>query len=201
LLEKRFNKRLEGEALQFLQTVVGSALRMEQLIRDLLDFSAVESRANERLVRIDCEKALDESLYNLRSRIEESHATITRGPLPVVLGDPIQLSRLFQNLLSNSIKYRSEENPRISISARPDGADWIFSIQDNGIGIAPQYLEKVFGIFKRLHGADKYPGSGIGLAICRKIVGRHGGRIWAESELGEGSCFLFSLPRLEDISD
>ncbi len=197
LLEKRFNQRLEGEGLHFLQTVVGSALRMEQLIRDLLDFSSVESRLSERLRPVDCEKVVDESIYNIRSRVEESQSVITRGPLPVVLGDPVQLARLFQNLLSNAIKYRSAQPPLIRISARPDGDNWEFAIQDNGIGIAPQYKEKVFGIFKRLHGADKYPGSGIGLAICRKIVTRHGGKIWVESELGKGSSFLFTLPRLE----
>jgi PAS domain S-box-containing protein len=194
LIEKRFGTRLEPDGHQFLRTVIDSSLRMEQLIRDLLDFSAVDSMGNDFFKPIDCGKVLDESLLNLKSRIEESQAVVTRGPLPVVQGDPIQLTRLFQNLLGNSIKYRSSEPLQIGVSARRDGHEWIFSIQDNGIGIAPQYCEKIFGIFKRLHGKDKYPGNGIGLAVCRKIIVRHGGRIWVESELGAGACFRFTLP-------
>ena len=200
LLEKRFGERLEQDGLQFLRTVIDSSLRMEQLIRDLLDFSAVDSMANDFFKPIDCGKVLDESLLNLKSRIEESEAIVTCGPLPVVQGDPIQLTRLFQNLLSNSIKYRSSEPLRITVSANAEGPEWIFSIQDNGIGIATQYREKVFGIFKRLHGKDKYPGNGIGLAVCRKIITRHGGRIWVESELGAGACFRFTLPRNDGVT-
>jgi light-regulated signal transduction histidine kinase (bacteriophytochrome) len=138
---------------------------------------------------------LDDAIRNLQSLIEENSATITRGPLPMVAGDAVQLTRLFQNLLVNAIKYRSEETPHIHVAADSGGSEWLFSVKDNGIGIEPQYAEKVFGIFKCLQPRDKSSGSGMGLAICRKIVSRHEGRIWVDSELGKGATFYFSLPK------
>ena len=124
----------------------------------------------------------------------QNGAVVSHAVLPVVMGDSAQLTRLFQNLLVNSIRYRSEAPPEIHIAAEARNGEWLFSVKDNGIGIEPQYAEKVFGIFKCLHPRDKYPGSGMGLAICRKIVSRHGGRIWVESELGRGATFYFTLP-------
>jgi PAS domain S-box-containing protein len=195
LLAKRYQGRMGGDADQFIRYIVESSDRMERLIHDLLDFSRVDARGSDHFVRMGCDEALNDAVSNLHSLIEENQAVVTMGRLPVVLGDPVQLTRLFQNLLVNSIRYRSEKAPRVHIAAEPREGDWLFSVKDNGIGIEPQYAEKVFGIFKCLQPRDKYPGNGMGLAICRKIVTRHEGRIWVESELGEGATFYFTLPR------
>jgi PAS domain S-box-containing protein len=195
LLAKRCRGRLDGEADQFIRHIVDSSERMERMIHDLLDFSRVDARATDHFVRIRCGDALEDAIGNLHSLIAENQAVVTKGELPTILADPVQLTRLFQNLLVNSIRYRSEEPPRIHIAAEPREREWLFSVKDNGIGIEPEYAEKVFGIFKCLHPRDKYPGSGMGLAICRKIVTRHEGRIWVESELGKGATFHFTLPR------
>ncbi|HXM39804.1 MAG TPA: ATP-binding protein [Bryobacteraceae bacterium] len=194
LLAKRYTGRLQGDADQFISFIVESAERMERLIHDLLDFSQIEARGADFFTRISCEAVLDDAIRNLRSLIEESGALVTRGPLPAVTGDAVQLTRLFQNLLVNSIKYRSPEAPRIHIAAEDAGGEWRFSVRDNGIGIDPQYAEKVFGIFRCLQPRDRSSGSGMGLAICRKIASRHEGRIWVESELGKGATFYFTLP-------
>ena len=194
LLSKRFGGQLEGEADQFIGYIVENAERMEQLIYDLLDFSRVDARGNDFFASTSCEAALDDAIRNLRSLIDEGGAVISRDPLPTVMGDAVQLTRLFQNLLVNSIRFRGEDAPRIHISAIAGDAEWTFSVKDNGIGIEPQYAEKIFGIFKCLHPRDRTSGSGMGLAICRKIVTRHGGRIWVESSLGAGSTFQFTLP-------
>jgi PAS domain S-box-containing protein len=195
LLAKRYRGRLEGDADQFIGYIVDSAAHMERLIHDLLDFSRVDSRGTDFFARISCDAALDDALRNLWTPIEESYAVVTRDPLPSIIGDPLQLARLFQNLVVNSIKYRSEEVPKIHIGARARDSEWLFSVRDNGIGIEPQYAEKVFGIFRSLQPRDKRAGTGMGLAICRKIVTRHGGRIWVESSLGKGATFYFALPR------
>ena len=195
LLAKRYRGRLQGDADQFIAYIVENASRMEKLIHDLLDFSRVDARGNDYFTRTDCESALSDAIQNVRSLIEESGAAITRDPLPQLLGDPIQLTRLFQNLLVNSVKYRGDDPPRIHISSEEYGSDWLFSVRDNGIGIEPQYAEKVFGIFRTLQTRGKSSGSGMGLAICRKIVSRHEGRIWVESALGKGATFFFTLPR------
>jgi len=155
----------------------------------------VEARGADFFAQISCDTVLDDAIRNLKSSIEDSGAIVTREGLPVVSGDAIQLTRLFQNLLANSIKYRGEEVPRIHVAAVGGGGEWRFSVTDNGIGIEPQYAEKVFGIFKCLQPRDKRSGNGMGLAICRKIVSRHEGRIWVESELGKGAAFYFTLPR------
>jgi len=195
LLEKRYRGQLQGDADQFIAFIVGSAQRMEKMIHDVLDFSQVESRGSDFFTRMSCEEALDDAVRNLHSLIEESRAVITRDPLPVLIADPVQLTRLFQNLLVNSIKYRGEEPPRIHVAVDGSGSEWIISVKDNGIGIEPQYAEKVFGIFRCLHPRDKRSGSGMGLAICRKIVSRHEGRIWVESALGKGATFYFTLTK------
>jgi PAS domain S-box-containing protein len=196
LLAKRYRGRLQGDADQFITFIVDGAQRMEKLIHDLLDFSRVEARGSDFFTRMSCEEALDDAIGNLHSLLEESHAVITRDPLPSLLGDPVQLTRLLQNLLVNSMKYRAEEPPRIHVAAADSGGEWLFSVRDNGIGIDPQYAEKVFGIFKCLQPRDKRSGSGMGLAICRKIVSRHSGRIWVESALGKGATFYFTVPKL-----
>ena len=166
---------------------------MQNLINDLLDYSRV-TRSTRELETIDCELILNKALSNLKLFIKENNATISHDPLPVVMADSIQLVQVFQNLIINGIKSHSEGAPKIHISVEKKENEWVFSVQDNGIGIDPQYSERIFDIFKRLHTREKYPGTGIGLAICKKIVERHGGLIWVESELGKGSTFYFTLP-------
>jgi PAS domain S-box-containing protein len=194
LLAKRYRGQLQGDADQFINFIVEGAERMERLIHDLLDFSRVEARGADFFVKMSCDDALDDAIRNLHSLIQENGAVVTRNGLPSITGDPVQMTRLFQNLLVNSIKYRSAQIPCIHIAADAEGRDWLFSVHDNGIGIEPQYAEKVFGIFKCLEPRDKRSGSGMGLAICRKIVSRHQGRIWVESALGKGATFYFTLP-------
>jgi len=195
LLAKRYQGHLQGDADQFINFIVENAGRMEKLIHDLLDFSQVDARGSDFFANTSCEAALDDALRNLRSLIAESGAVVTRDPLPQVVGDAVQLTRVFQNLLVNSIKYRSEDRPWIHVAANASGGEWVFSVKDNGMGIEPQYAEKVFGIFRCLQPRDKSSGSGIGLAICRKILTRHEGRIWVESGLGKAVTFFFTLPR------
>ncbi|HUQ95814.1 MAG TPA: ATP-binding protein [Bryobacteraceae bacterium] len=194
LLAKRFG-HLNSDADELITTIVENSRRMEHLIRDLLDFSRLDSRGKDFFKVVDCNAVLEEAIRNLQTTIDETHTRITSDQLPIVIGDPVQLTRLFQNLISNSIKYRSGEPPRIHISATAGPAEWTFSVEDNGMGIQPEYVEKVFGIFKRLHGRDQYPGNGMGLAICRKIAGRHDGRIWVDPIVAEGARLQFTLPR------
>jgi signal transduction histidine kinase/CheY-like chemotaxis protein len=194
LLAKRYRDKLGEDAGQFIRFIVEGSERMEKLIHDLLDFSRVDARGADFFTRMNCEEALDDAVGNLRTLIEENGAELTHGPLPWITGDPVQLTRLFQNLVVNSIKYRSEEPPCIDISAQSRPREWLFSVRDNGIGIDPQYSEKIFGIFRCLQPRDKSSGSGMGLAICRKIVSRHEGRIWVESALGKGATFYFTIP-------
>ena len=195
LLARRYQGKLEGDADQFIGFMCESAQRMEKLIHDLLDFSQVDSRGSDFFTKMSCEEALEDAIRNLHSLIQESQAVIRHDSLPTLFGDPIQLTRLFQNLLVNSMKYRGEEPPLIHVSADCSGGEWLFSVKDNGIGIEPQYAEKVFGIFRCLQPRDRQSGSGMGLAICRKIVSRHQGRIWVESALGHGAVFYFTLPK------
>jgi len=150
---------------------------------------------------VDAGEALRRALINLRAAIEESGAAVTHDPLPVVRGDDSQLAQLFQNLIGNALKFRSASVPRIHVSAREDKDHWEFAVRDNGIGIDPQYFERIFMVFQRLHNKDEYPGTGIGLAICKKVVDRHGGRIWVESEPGKGTAFRFTLPKLTEKTD
>jgi len=146
------------------------------------------------LVPTETTEVLDRALESLRAAVQEAGATVERERMPSVLADPSQLEHLFTNLIGNAIKFRGQEPPRIRVGARRDGTRCVFSVQDNGIGIDPQYFERIFVIFQRLHGKDEFPGTGIGLAICKKIVERHGGRIWVESRGGQGTTFLFTLP-------
>jgi light-regulated signal transduction histidine kinase (bacteriophytochrome) len=192
LLERRYKGRLDRDADEFIGFAVGGAARMQRLINDLLAYSRVGTRGG-RFERTDMQQALDRALLNLKMAIEESGAEITHDPMPTVRADATQMSQLFQNLIANAIKFRSPGKPRIHVGARQQGQEWEFWVSDNGIGIEGQYLERIFRIFQRLHTQDKYPGTGIGLALCKRIVERHGGRIWAQSQPGEGSIFYFTL--------
>ncbi len=195
LLSKNYEAKLGADADQFIQFIVEGSQRMETLIHDLLDFSRVEGRGADYFVTTACDAVLDDALRNVKPLIEESGALITRDLLPEVTGDPVQLARLLQNLLVNAMKYRGEEAPRIHVGVEDMGTEWRFLVRDNGIGIDAQYFEKIFGIFKCLQPRDKNSGSGIGLAICRKIVSRHEGRMWVDSQLGKGTTFFFTLPK------
>jgi PAS domain S-box-containing protein len=192
LLARKYQSHLDAKADKYIGYIVEGATRMQQLINDLLEFSRVGTRGKE-LVPTNCEVILKQVLANLRVAIAESHATITHTPLPTVLGDEIQLIQLLQNLIGNAIKFRREEPPHIHISAARQEKEWLFSVRDNGIGLEPEYFDRIFTIFQRLHSRSEYSGTGIGLAVCKKIVERHGGRIWVESELGVGTTFYFTL--------
>ena len=171
---------------------------MEQLLTDLRAYMQASSAGQEPPGDVEANQSLDEALAALESAIKESGASITRSALPRIRIHDFQLEQIFQNLIGNAIRYRSGEPPSIHVAAEGRGKDWLFSVRDNGIGIGPQYKEQVFDLFKRLHTAAEYPGTGMGLAICERIVERSGGRIWVESEPGRGSTFFFTLPRSED---
>ena len=194
LLAKRHRGRLDSDADEFIAFAVDGAERMQTLIRDLLAYSRVGSRgstpAPTSLVEV-----FDAAVANLRAAIEESGAEVTRGPLPTLSADASQLTQLFQNLIGNALKFRREVEPRIHVAAEVSEEVTTFSVSDNGIGIEPEYLERIFEIFQRLHTRDDYPGTGIGLAICRRIVEHHQGRIWVESEPCAGTTFYFTVPK------
>jgi len=193
LLQRRYQGKLDEKADKFIYFAVDGASRMQSLINDLLEFSRVTTRAREPEPK-DCEFILNQVLSDLEIFIKENKATVSHDPLPEVMADYTQLVQLFQNLIVNGIKFHGKEAPKIHISAEKKDDQWQFSVQDNGIGIELQYSEKIFEVFKRLHKKEEYPGTGIGLAICKKIVEIHGGHIWVESELGKGSTFCFTLP-------
>jgi PAS domain S-box-containing protein len=197
LLSRRYKGKLDSDADEFIAFAVDGASRMQRLIQDLLAYSRVGTKGRD-LLDISSEKALLSALINLRGAIEESGAQVTHDPLPAVLADEMQLVQLFQNLVGNAIKYQSSGVPRVHITAAKIGAKkWTFSVKDNGLGIDPQYFEKIFGMFQRLHKREEFAGTGIGLAICKKIVERHGGSISVESQPGQGSTFRFALAESE----
>jgi len=195
LLARRYEGELDSDADDFIAYAVDGANRMQTLIQGLLAYSRVQSRG-EGFVPTDTEAAVGHAMANLQASIEESGAAVTHEPLPTVSGAEVQLVEVFQNLIGNAIKFRGEEPPRVHISAQQENGEWTFSVGDNGIGIDPQHQERVFAIFQRLHGRDEYPGVGMGLALCKRIVERHGGRIWVESEEGKGSRFCFTIPAM-----
>ena len=199
LIEGRYKGRLDADADEFIGYAVDGAKRMRMLINDLLEYSRVGTHGKP-FGPVDCETLLNRSLDHLQLMIEDSGATVTHDHLPTVIGDGAQLMRLFQNLINNSLKFRKDASPLIHVSAEPCDGDWLFSVHDNGIGIDPQYADRIFVIFQRLHDREEYPGTGIGLAICKKIVERHGGRIRVQSEQDKGATFIFTIPRQDSKS-
>jgi signal transduction histidine kinase len=193
LLQERYKGRLDQNADDFIGFAREGAERMQVLITDLLQYSRVGTKPKE-FRPAETDKVLKDSLSNLKVAIDETRAKITHDPLPIVVGDPIQLTQLFQNLIGNAIKFHGEQPPAIHVSAAQKDGVWEFSVRDNGIGIAAKDFERIFIIFQRLHARKKYAGTGIGLAVCKKIVERHGGRIWVASEPGKGTTFYFSIP-------
>ena len=196
LLGKRYGDRLDGDAKEFMEFIVDGAARMKQLIEDLLAYSRVGTRGRE-LSPTPSAAALDKALASLRAAQEASGAEVTHDEMPEVLADGAQLTQLFQNLVGNAMKFRGEDTPRIHVGVEERDKAWVFTVRDNGIGLDPQYAERIFMMFQRLHNKTEYPGTGIGLAICKKIVERHGGHIWVESKPDEGATFGFTLPRGE----
>ncbi|MDR4493485.1 MAG: ATP-binding protein [Nitrospirales bacterium] len=194
LLESRYRERLDDQGREFIGFVTDAASRMQTLIQDLLKYSRIQSQ-ELKPASVDAEEVVTEILNHLLLTIEEKHATITHDPLPTIRTDPGHFHHLLQNLLTNALKFAGSDPPCIHIAARETDAEWEFSVRDNGIGIAPDFHERIFLPFKRLHHRGEYPGTGIGLAVCKKIVERRGGRIRVESEPGKGSTFSFSLPK------
>jgi PAS domain S-box-containing protein len=198
LLGRRYGDRLEGDAKEFMAFIVDGAARMKQLIEDLLAYSRVGTRGKEfRPVKLDA--VVERARINLRAALEESGAQLDCDPLPEVEGDELQLTQLMQNLIGNAIKFRGKATPRVEVSCFEKENEFVIAVQDNGIGIEAQYFERIFMVFQRLHDKGQYPGTGIGLAICKKVVDRHGGRMWVESSTGGGSRFLFTLPKKRGI--
>jgi signal transduction histidine kinase len=193
LFAKRYTGQLDTEAEQFIGFAVEGVRRMQALLRDLLAYTRVGGQQPV-LARVDSARVLQLTLENLQFKIAEAGATITHDPLPTVLADASQLGLVFQNLVSNALKFCASASPRIHISAGQEQTHYRFAIRDNGIGVAPQYAEQIFQVFQRLHSYQEYPGTGMGLAICKKIIDQHSGRIWVEPAVGEGSTFFFTLP-------
>ncbi|MGD8926551.1 MAG: PAS domain S-box protein [Thioalkalispiraceae bacterium] len=197
LLGRRYRDQLDTDADEFIDYIVDGATRMQVLINDLLAFSRIGTRGGE-LRATDTNAVLQRAFNNLQLAIEDNHAKISYDQLPEVMGDELQLIQLFQNLISNALKFHGEAAPVIHIGAQLQGKEILFSVADQGIGIEPQYRERIFLLFQRLHGKKEYPGTGIGLAICKKIVDRHSGKIWLESEPGKGTTFYFTLPTISE---
>jgi PAS domain S-box-containing protein len=197
LLSRRYRGKLGADADEFIGFTIDGCQRMQQLISDLLSYCRVDTAGAFK--RVDLNEALEQALANLALAIEESGATIVHDELPAVEGDRIQIVQLLQNLVGNAIKFRDKRPPVVTIGARRDGDFWTFFVRDNGIGLDPKHAERIFVIFQRLHGRGEYKGTGIGLSICKKIVERHGGRMWVESQPGEGSAFHFTLPTAPEL--
>ena len=193
LLAERYRGKLDSDADKYIHYAVDGALRMQKLVQDLLAFSRV-GRQGGSVESTDCNIVLQTALGNLEAARQERGAIVECAQLPVLVADSFQLVQVFQNLIGNAIKFRGSEPPLIRVSAELIGKEWVFSVADNGIGIAPEHADSVFVVFRRLHTRAEYPGNGIGLSICKKIIEQHGGRIWVESAVGHGSTFRFALP-------
>jgi PAS domain S-box-containing protein len=193
IIRRRYQGKIDARADEVISHAVDGAARMQKLISDLLAYSRIGSREHC-FEPTDCQAVLDTVLANLEVPVKESGAEISHDPLPTIFADRSQLTQLFQNLICNAVKFRGDRKPLIHVGAEKRNKEWVFSVRDNGIGIAPDYFERIFRIFQRLHGRNEYPGTGIGLAICKRVVERHGGRIWVTSEPGRGTTFFFTVP-------
>jgi signal transduction histidine kinase/ABC-type amino acid transport substrate-binding protein len=194
LIDRRYRGKLDSDADEFIEYIVGGTTHMKTLLNDLLTYSRV-GRRTEPFSIVDLGSAFDSAVMNLKAVIDENHAAITRDGLPTVMADRMQMVQVLQNLIANGVKFRGNEPPRVHVSADHGEREWTIRVRDNGIGIDPRYYDKLFIIFKRLHSREEYPGTGIGLATCKKIIERHGGRIWIESEPGKGSTFCFTIKK------
>jgi light-regulated signal transduction histidine kinase (bacteriophytochrome) len=193
LLSRRHQGKLGAEDDEYFDYILEGTKRLQDLILHLLDYSRVQSRGNPFLAT-DCEDVFAQVLRALSVRIEETQAVVTSDSLPTVYADRTQLGQLFQNLVGNALKFHGPRPPRVHVTAKQNGREWVFSVRDEGIGLDPQFAERIFVIFQRLHTRREYPGTGVGLALCKKIVERHGGRIWVNSQPGRGATFFFTLP-------
>jgi light-regulated signal transduction histidine kinase (bacteriophytochrome) len=193
LLERRYKEHIDEKAGRYIFFAVDGVKRMQKLIDGLLAYSRVSRGAT--FSAVDMNRACDQALLNLTLAVREAGAVVTRADLPTVFGDETQLTQVFQNLLGNAIKFtKPGEAPRVDVTAGRSGNEWLFSVRDQGIGIDPQYADRIFLIFQRLHSREEYPGTGIGLSLCKRIVERHGGRIWVDSRPGQGATFTFTIP-------
>jgi PAS domain S-box-containing protein len=193
LLERRYKGKLDSDADDYINFAVDGAKRMQNLINDLLSYSRVDSRGKV-FESTNMEKVFEAAMDNLQVAIEDSKAEVTHEPLPTVVADEVQMVQIFQNMVANAIKFHDKEAPRVHVSAELKENEWLFSVKDNGMGIEPQYFDRIFIIFQRLNGQE-YSGTGLGLSIVKKIIERHGGRVWVESEYGKGSTFYFTIPK------
>lgn len=199
LIERRYKGQLDPDADEFLEYMVSGAKRMKRMIQGLLDYSQVETKGNK-FKEISTEKALGAALSDLQHSIDQCHAEVTYDPLPSIFADECQIVRVFQNLIGNALKFRKkDEPPKIHISAKKQGNEWVFSVNDNGIGIEDQYFHIIFEVFKRLHAIGEYEGAGIGLSIVKRIIDRHGGRMWVDSSPDNGSTFYFTIPLVNEL--
>ena len=199
LLARRYQGQLDADADEFIAYAVDGATRMRTLIQDLLAYSRVATQGDD-FAPVDCAAVIQRVVANLQISIAESDAVVTCGDLPTIMADAIQIEQLFQNLISNAIKFRAEDPPQVGIAAEQRDNEWVFSVRDNGVGIDPQYAERIFVIFQRLHGKEAYPGTGIGLAVSKRIVERHGGRIWVDPQPGPGATLFFTMAVKESDS-
>ncbi|MGZ7068114.1 MAG: sensor histidine kinase [Methanobacterium sp.] len=201
LIKMRYEGQLDSDADDFIEYMVSGATRLQIMIKGLLEYSRLDTQGEE-FKDFNSEEALNQALTHLKSSIDKCHAEVISDTLPVIHGDESQISRVFQNLISNAIKFKKPQfPPKIHISAKKDTMknEYVFSVSDNGIGMEKQYSDRIFEVFKRLHPIGEYEGTGIGLSIVNRIIERHGGRIWVESELGEGSTFYFTIPVRSEI--
>jgi light-regulated signal transduction histidine kinase (bacteriophytochrome) len=200
LLSSRYQGELDERATRYLAYISEGAARMQRLIRELLNYARVGTRAKP-MAPVSLDEVVRNVLSDLKTRVDAAKAEIEVSPLPTVRGDDIQLGQVFQNLISNAIKFRGDRQPRVTVGARREGEMWRISIEDNGIGIDMKFHDRVFEIFRRLHDRDAYDGTGVGLAIVKRIVERHGGRVWFDSTVGEGTRFHFTVPALTTVND
>lgn len=194
LLKKKFGESLEEKASEFLDSILLASTRMQELLEGLLSYARLESKGTEK-TEIDCNDLLDKILLQMEAILNEKNAQVTHDDLPTLVADPILFGQVFQNLIANSVKFCDKDIPKVHISANERGSDWGFSVSDNGIGIDPKDVERIFGVFQRLHTEEDYPGTGVGLSICKKVIEYHRGEIWVESEPEQGTTFFFSIPK------